>query len=381
MPSILRTLIRLLKTIILKIYTLLVKIPKNKIRKTIKKITCLVDYAYPNTRVRAWKSMMVSDEYILGLASAKNLEEYVGLLEHSAYKKEISRITKLDIPSIENLLLLSFINQSIRTLDIAPKYTRKFFEALTLIHEIELLKMVLNRFDDPEALKTDLDYSTYNPVLSLEMKSFLKAVGDAKTKEEAVKLLSNTRYRFISEMPLEDIRKPGYISSTLDRYYFDNLWKSTHTLIGKDADYAKKLINYEVEMMNLMIILRSKIYGFPHERFLIPSEYGINKKLLKSAGKEMKEIVSELSSTQYAEILEEGIKKYEKEKSLLKLELTLRKNLLNEYKKTFKEGSASIGVLLSFLKLKEYELKNVRAIAVAVENGLSHKDIMELVVL
>jgi vacuolar-type H+-ATPase subunit C/Vma6 len=40
----------------------------------------------------------------------------------------------------------------------------------------------------------------------------------------------------------------------------------------------------------------------------------------------------------------------------------------------------TLGVLLGFIRIKEYELRNLRSIAVAVNNGLDPKDIMELVI-
>jgi V/A-type H+/Na+-transporting ATPase subunit C len=348
-----------------------------------KGITNTVDYAYPNTRVKAWKGSLLSSEDLKGLASAKHLEEFIGMLEQQPqYKKDMSKIAQTDLYSIENLLLTSYINQIKLASDIAPKDTKKFFDALKLLYEIELIKIVLNRFEElPSGKKMELDSSVYSPILGSDIKQFLKSVTEARNREEAVSILKETKYDFLAKMSAEEQRTPGYIASALDNYYYTNLWESTKSLSGKDAKYARTLVGGEIEMLNLLTVLRGNLSNFKSERFLINTGWGLNKKIVALAGKDAQEINSALSDTKYDEIIEEAMKMLEKEKSLFKLETTFVTALLKEYQKIFKAGGANIGVLLGFLKLKEYEIRNIRAIAIAIDAGANQKDIMELVVL
>jgi V/A-type H+-transporting ATPase subunit C len=350
---------------------------------SIKGIKSIVDYAYPNTRVMAWKSFMLSDEDLRGLASSKHLEEFVGMLEQQPqYKKDMSKISHTDLYSIENLLLTTYVNQIRLASDIAPKDTRKFFDALKLLYEIQLIKLVLNKFEGGQTgKKMELDISAYSPILGKDIRQFLKSVTEAKSMEEAISMLSETRYGFLAKMTQEEQKSPGFTASALDNYYYSNLWKSTAGLSGRDAKYARKLIGKEVEMTNLITVLKGALQGFKAERFLIDVDYGINKRIIALAGKDLQEITTALSKTEYNGIIEEGMKSLEKEKSVFRLERTLIKTLRSEYLKVFKGSRANIGVLLGFLKLKEYEIKNVRAIAVAIDNGANQKEIMELVVL
>jgi len=339
-----------------------------------------LNYAYPNARVMALKSFMLKDEDIKGLASAKNLEEYVSLLEHTPYKQDLT-IAGTDTGKIENALLSGLVAVNRLALGIAPRDTHEFFKAYMSVHEVELLQLILNGFDAPADRKAkDADYSAYGPILSGDMKKFVKEAADAKTKKEAVELLKGTNYDFLSNATTEELNMQGYTSSMLDKRFYENLWNEIEGLSSQDAAYAKKLVGSEIDIVNVMILLRSALCRCKAEKFIISGGFRLGAKVGGLAGKDMQEISSAMSSTYYRDIVSEGLKNYEKDKSLLKLELAFKKHILAEYRRAFLGSPFHIGILLGFLKLKEYEVKNLRAMAVAIDNGLSPKDIMELVI-
>ena len=340
-----------------------------------------VDYAYPNTRVSAWKSFMLKDEDMRGLSSAKSLEEYVGLLEHTSYKTEISKITRMDVSSIEDLLSSDYIHMGELARRIAPKKTKTFFDALQLSSEIMLIKRIMNLLDAGiEGKNLGIDYSRYEGVTSSDIKKLTRGMGEVKNKGDAIELLKHTRYDFIQKASPEEMRIPGYVSTMLDRYYLANLWESVDTLSSKDAVIARKLIGMEIDAENIMVLLRAKQGKYKGDRFMIPASYKLGGKLKELYGKDVSEIVSELSGTQYGALLSEGLKSYEKDGSLITFETLFKKYLIKEYKSAFKSSLFTIGVLLGFLKIKEYELRNLQTIAVSLDNGLDPKDIMELVI-
>jgi len=348
---------------------------------SLKNLKSPLDYAYPNARVMALKSFMLKEDDMKGLVAAKNLEEYISLLEHTPYKQGMGKITATEIEGIENALLSSLIAVNRLALGIAPRDTQKFFAAYMAVHEVELLKLIINSFEPREdGKREDTDYSVYDPILSSDAKRFVKEAADAKTKKEAIELLKGTNYDFLCDATAEDLNLQGYTSSMLDKHYYENLWDAIEGVSSQDAEYLKKLVGTEIDITNIMILLRSTLCGCRAERFTISGGFRLASRIGGLSGKDAAEIESFLSSTFYRDAVSEGMKNYEKEKSLLRLELMFKKRILAEYRRVFLGNPFHIGVLLGFLKLKEYEVKNLRAIAVAVENGLNPRDIMELVI-
>ncbi len=342
-------------------------------------LTSPVDYAYPNARVMALKSFMLKDEDLKALSSAKNLEEYSSLLEHTSYKQDVGKLTDMSLQSVETALLSNMASISRLAIGIAPKDTHDFLKAYMMVHEIEVVKLVLNRLDSVSKEK-EPDYSAYLPALGPDVKNFLKEAPTAKTKKEAVDLLKDTDYDFLSKLSNEELATQGYAASMLDKYYYGNLWDSIDSLSSKDALYARKLVGTEIDAVNIMILLRSAACGCKAEKFLVSGGYRLGSRARGLSGKDVQEVSSALSGTAYKDVAAEGLKTYDKEKTLIRLELSLKKQVLAEYKRALNGIPFHIGVLLGFLKMKEYEVKNLRAIAVSVSNGMNQKETMDLVI-
>ncbi|MFZ2454861.1 MAG: V-type ATPase subunit [Candidatus Altiarchaeia archaeon] len=340
-----------------------------------------INYAYPNTRVKAWKSFMLKDEDIRALASSKNLEEYVGLLEHTSYKNEISKISSMEINAIEDLALSNYMRLGETARRVAPKNASPFFDALLLTHEVMLLKRILNKLEEGiEGKNLNIDYSLFSANIGADAKRIIKGLPDTKTKADAMELFRNTKYDFLLRVSSEEMKIPGYAQSLLDMYYLKTLWESIGTLSSKDAAIASKLIGAEIDTINIIVLMRAKQGGYKAEKFLVPASYKLGDKLKELAGKDVSEIVSALSATPYKYALSEAVKSYEKDGSLQSFETGFKKYLMKEYRNAFKNSMFTLGVLLGFIRIKEYELRNLRSIAVAVNNGLDPKDIMELVI-
>jgi V/A-type H+-transporting ATPase subunit C len=329
----------------------------------------------------AWKGCMLKDEDLKALASAKHIEDYIGLLEHTAYKQETGKISRNDINSLEDMLLSNYIRLGETSRRIAPKKTRKFFDAFLAVYEIYLLKRVLNRFEGGfDGKNLGIDYTIYASVISSELKNALKGAADAKNKADVLDLLKKTKYGFLSSLSAEENKIPGYASSLLDKYYLQSLWEAVDTLSARDAACVRGLIGKEIDASNIMVMLRAKQGRYKAEKFLVPVNFQLGGKLKILAGKDVPEIVSGLSSTPYGVMLSEALKAYEKNSSLLSFESAFRRYLFEEYKKTFKGSMFNIGVMFGFLKLKEYELMNLRYIAVSLDNKSDPKDFIEMVI-
>lgn len=345
-------------------------------------LTRPINYAYPNTRVSAWKSFMLKDEDIRALASSKNLEEYVGLLEHTSYKQELSKASSMEINAIEDLVLANYMRLGLTACRIAPKNTSKFFDTILISHEVNLLTRILNKLEEGvEGKNLNVDSNLFSESLGSDVLKIIKGLPETKTKADALELFRNTRYDYILRVSPEEARVPGYAQSLLERYYLKAVWDSVSTLSAKDASIARQLIGAEIDTQNILVLMKSRKGGYKAGKFLVPASYALgDKKLKELEGKDIHEITSALAATPYRDVLSEGLKSYEKDGSLISFENGFKKYLMKQYKKAFKSSLFTIGILLGFIRIKEYELRNLRSIAVAVSNGLDPKDIMELVI-
>jgi V/A-type H+-transporting ATPase subunit C len=325
------------------------------------------DYAYPYPRIMASKGYLLRDEDLRALTAVDQLEEYVAFLERTHYG--VGRTIGLDLGNIESMLLSDLVSAGKMVLDFAPGRTRSFFESLMLKHEIELIKLVLNRFDGATGGEKNIDQSVYYPALSSDIERAMELLNVVKTKTEALDVLKGTRYGFLSGLPAEELT-PEKVAALLDRYYFQELWNSVEGLSAEDAKYARRLVGTEIELINIMALFRSAVHGYDAKKFIIPISYKLGNMVNILTGVDLHGIVSALSDTPYGEAVSDGFKHYEGDKSLLKLEMNFKRYLLRENKKLFLGYPFHIGIMLGFLKLKEYEVNNLISILVGIEYDL-----------
>lgn len=339
-----------------------------------------LEYAYPYPRIMASKSYLLKDEDIRALAAVNHLDGYITFLERTHYREDIGKIGELDIDNIESMFLSNLINISKSIFDFAPKRTKSLFESLMLKHEIELIKLILNRFEEVKREdRSKIDYSIYYPILSSEIKNCLGILDMVKTRMDAIDVLKETKYGFLSTLSAEEINI-GRASDLLDKYYFHELWKTIEGLSTKDAEYARRLIGTEIELTNIMTLFRSMIYGYKAERFIIPINYKLDKIMNLLLKENLDDMVSALSNTPYGEIISDGFRYYEEHNSILGFEMNIKEYLLEEHKKVFRGYPFHLGILLGFLKLKEYEVKNLISILVGIEYNISMEERKSLLI-
>jgi V/A-type H+-transporting ATPase subunit C len=158
--------------------------------------------------------------------------------------------------------------------------------------------------------------------------------------------------------------------------------KKVETLKGRDKEIAKQLIGIEIDAMNIMILLRTIHWrGKIDPDLIIPYFYHLSEKLVNECAKcdSLEDVITKLSKTPYGKILNQSLENYRQKRSLLSFELSLKKYCLEKNENFLRGDPFQIGTLLGYLKLKEVEIENLRAIAVGIENKLPEEEIEKLI--
>lgn len=340
-------------------------------------LTAPSNYAYPNVRVMAMKGFLLKETDIKALISAKDLECYVALLEHTPYRENFSKLERINIDSIENAIFMHLVNTNKKVLNMAPDKAAHFFAECFKKYEIELLKIIINRSD-----RTDVDYSSYYPILGRDVRKVITQILESRNITDIVELLRGTKYGMFIDSSVSGEQRLSLITA-LDRYYFENLWKSIEGLSKIDRKMARMIIGTEIDIINIMTILRAIKGNYDAEKFLIPVGYRL--RLEDITGilglSHIADFVSKLSSTAYASILEKSLTRYEETNSLLSFELNLKNYLLQVGRDLFTGYPFHIGIPLGFIIMKEMEVENLRTIAMGIDSKLSQEEIEDMIVM
>jgi vacuolar-type H+-ATPase subunit C/Vma6 len=323
---------------------------------------------YTNARIRGMKSFLIKESEIRIALELKTAADFAVWLENTPYK---ALLEGKAIADINSALFRDWIRTNGKIARIVPDGMREFLSARASAFEIEALKLLINS-KSGEAGGTG-DVESYLVFLSRKLKSKERELVAADSVEKLVDLLEGTGYGIMLKRWADEGKE---LTSELDRYYYEKMWFLAGKLPGGQSGAARKLMGAEIDIVNIMNILRSKSPGTEKETELIPIFNRLRKAVASESIKapDVKGAVSALSGTPYGRVLDEQMQEHEKTRSLFCFEMGLRRYLLREHRKAM-FVVFSIGVALGFLKLKEFEISNMRSIAYGIDNGLGKDQI------
>lgn len=308
-----------------------------------------------------------------------NLRDFILFLENTPYTVEST--TEASIYGIEEILLRNLLSISEKIMN--------FIRVMGFVHE-DIAYFLGKRFVKYEVIAIEgiinsglENRGIYDFALSRDLRN---SVGKAKDMEEFVTMLEDTRYRNAIMDVMDDYRKTEsalILNLALERAYLSELWLSIEGLPKSDREMARELTGIEIDAVNILTLLRIRD-PYQRRRFIIPYYCNLKERHMARCIKSTKtaDIVTMLFRSPYRDLCKE-IGRSEEKGSLLPVELGLRRYSLNKSKTALSALSGDpfgIGAILAFLKMKEIEFENLRAIAVGIENKLPFEEIRELLV-
>ena len=337
----------------------------------------VLKYAHISARVRGLKTRLLRRDDIYALLGCKNLHEIVRYLETTTYRKEIEEIlvNKLNALVLEHALIKNFL----RTMDIiieeSPKHVRDIIIEFIRKLDINNLKVILRA---KEYGLSPLEIAKY----LLPLKEFNEDICEhllkhSKNIEDIVKMLKGTIYYEVLSLSLTEYRMLGSllpIEVALDKFVYERLWDKSRKLSGLDRKIVEEILGTEIDTINIKTTLRCRLAHMDIEalrRFLLPMGYILRERdFIKALSEEdIESCFRTLAIYPYNRALIIGLDSYNRTKSLLRLEIELErtlveinKNICIKYPHPF-----HIGIILSFINLKWFEVRNLRAIVVGKE--------------
>jgi len=339
-------------------------------------------YAYVNARVRSMEARLLDDHKLNELIEAGSLEEVVGLLEDTDYGRYISTTSK-DPFSIERSLDMHLAHIYKTLAETSPEKSKKILELFEKKYDVRNIKTILR------AKYVGLDSeSTFKMLIPLGTipENKLRELCESKTVEEVVNGLEGTEYGKILSEKLSIYEESGNLiplELALDKYILENLWKVVG-IEGTNEDIFKEFIGRMIDIENLKVILRCKGEKVSSEvilNYLLGVGYELPPWKLKelAEAESMEGVVSSLEGTEYSSIISECLEEYEKSKSIYVFERALDNYLVELGKKLSLRQPFGVGPIIGFITSKEMEVKKLKAIIKGKVEGLSPRDIRELI--
>jgi V/A-type H+-transporting ATPase subunit C len=356
---------------------------------------CAWKYKRIMPKITVAKLNLLEPKKVIDLVGT-NLHHISSMLEKTPYRAEISRISgkELSSNSLEDALLQNFVKTCEELLKSSPKSIRLLLSTLLMKFEVDCVKGLLRakkaELDAEEAMKYVM------PVGKLDEARCRKTLEISENIADVVESFQDMEYGLELEKTFsvyEEEKNFYLLEVALDRHVYSKIWRASGKLSGLDKKIARTILGIEVDSANIKTILRCKAMGISVDqirRYLIPVSEVFGEKELEEAMREadMQSFINSLVkqakralARDYRYIFNEIQDSHVT--SLSTLETILDRGLVETCLRMLKRYTPyfNIGLLLAFLNLKWFEIRNLRAIIRGTEAGIPPERVKKLLIL
>lgn len=341
------------------------------------------------------KLNLMEPKQVTGLVGM-SIQQIYSVLENTPYKAIISEVkeNEFNFLSLEKALTRNFISTYEQIRKLSPKDVSLLLSALLMKFEANCVKALLRAKEAELSVKEAMKY-----IIPLEN------FGDAKCRSilenseninDVIDSLSDTEYGAVLEKVFTVYMKEKVfylLEVAIDRHVYQKIWKATGKFRGLDRKIARTIIGLEIDSINVKTILRCKAIGIkPNqiEQYLIFVSNVLNKKELRDAMRcsDLRSTIDSLVITTknarardhyyvFRDLQDVHVT------SLTTVETVLDRGLVETNLRIMKRYTPffNIGLLLAFLNLKWFEIKNLRAIFRGAEAGIAPDRVKKLLVI
>ncbi|HLG23451.1 MAG TPA: ATP synthase A1 subunit C [Candidatus Nanoarchaeia archaeon] len=349
---------------------------KLKVKENGKKVK-LGFYPYTYVRTAVMRSLLFNtDDYQKMLKMSFN--EIAKFLQDSTYKNEINSLASKY--SGAELLELA-LNQN-----LSSTYSKLLRISSPEMREVVSEYLKRKDFDD---IKTILRGKFTNS----EEERVLKSLNGAGTlsmeflaqllkKESVEDIIKGSKIVKIEELKKEisEFRQSNNLAAlenSLDRIYYSQMLSFSQRL-SKQGQIFKNFLLKEVETANILTIFRLKKANAGAEmikNYLIFSgDKSKDRKIISLASAENIESLSgQFQKTEFRDIIKKGMEEYDKNGSLITLEIGMQKHLLQQSVSLLHLNLLSVDVMLAYMFAKDIEARNLKILIKGKELGLSEE--------
>ncbi len=361
-------------------------------------------YVYCGAKVSAWEARLLPESCLFEFADAPKVSNILAGLDGTVYSTYLADIPQegVDVVVVECALKEHLRDDYCELLKVIPKEEKegiaKFIKRADLYNLKALVAAIHNRVPKEKRLEGMLP----SPTLPRER---LEMLVSAESFEALLEYLRGTEYFDAFSTALERYKERGLpvLLSALDTAYYSSLWEEVAgkeerlSTLGKikglrarlarrtQRKVLKSIVGYEIDAVNIKLILRLKREGLPAEEIegmLILPSHELPEHTLKwmAAAKDIREAIEGIAHTTYGQVLVKALPEAEASGSLTPLEKALDEGWLGVCKRMSVVEFFSLAPALAYIRLKEIEFRNLRAIIRLKADRVEPEKIKEAVV-
>jgi len=339
-------------------------------------ILTIINFTYPNAKLRAIGNPYVKIEEINRLIESTSLNEILSKLRDKDYDLP-KEIESGDLTDIERKLEENQVSSIKKAYKSVPSEVKPFMNKWLMRYDIKMVKRAIkgkSRGVEGEKLAERLI-----PVKEIDEEK-IEDIKSARDKGELISIFSDTRFGKVIQ-GMEDEDDYFKLDIKLDKFLFEELKRAVRKIGSEEKTSIRFFFGNYTDILNLKTIIRGLKEGMDEEilkEALLPSgreleEWKLNN-MIESGS--IEEALVELEGTSYDDLKDVG-----SEDTQFAIEKLLDKKLLKLVSEIYSRKILTIGPLLKYLVAKDMELRNLKIVLRGKVEGLDTDKIKDMLVM
>ena len=334
-------------------------------------------YAAVFAKIGAEKSKALSEAKIKSLVESKNLASFVSQLRDTSYQAQIAKLPPpLTSRKLERAFNENLVEAYVKMIKNSPKRAADFLSIYVLRFEVENIKTLIKAINGEMGVEEKLARIYFSVEDFLGKRAMLEEAAKATTLRQMQNSIKDSLYTSALSRGMQSYEENGSTSTFdifLDKVFYDALHDAYEQVPRSQRNHVRFYAATENDSFTILTSLRAKTLNYdaswlrnvvPPKNFKLTSET-VDALVMAADFETALKIATE---TFYGKLF---TKAPSAEETLAAAEKAFKRWMFKHAKAATVGEIFNVGAPLSFMILKEAEVRNLIAASAGVEDGVS----------
>ncbi|TFG31909.1 hypothetical protein EU527_11320 [Candidatus Thorarchaeota archaeon] len=343
------------------------------------------EYGFVNARIRGMKSRFLSIGTYESLLQVGNYQDFIKILSGTYYGSVITKHSSTAVPRPDELALIlsqDFADVSSNLSRSLTGKVREFTDTYLEMFLAESIKSIIRGLH--VGLEKD-DILRFSVPSSPSEASLFQTLVNADSVHTMIDLIPqwDLKVSLLTRLPsYEEYDSTAPLEVAVEEWYLRKVEEVLKKFKKSEQNRIYDILESRVVLRNVLTGLRAMLLGLDSRatelsliRFSRARE--ITEAILSAST--WRDILAKLDSTRFAQFGGRMTRLYEESNDLGDIELAIEDFIAQRIKLQLTAYPFHLGTIIGFFSLKQYEIRNLRSIAVGIERGESAETIRRMI--
>jgi len=331
------------------------------------------------------KSRFISVGVYESLLQAGSYEDFIKMLSGTYYGSVISKHASTSVPRPDELAIIlsqDFADVSLNLSRSLSGKVRTFTDTFLQMFYAESVKSIIRGLhvdlDEDEILRFSVPTSPSETAL-------LQTLIGASSVNKMIDLIPqwDLKVSLLTRLPTyQEYDSTAPLEVAVEEWYLRNVTDALKKFSKIESDRVYSIIEPRVVLRNILTGLRATLLGLDTRAMELSLVRFPRTQMLTDAiasANTWREVLTKLDSTKYSDFGGRMARLYEETNDLGDVELAIEDFIAQRIKLQMTAFPFHLGTIIGFFSLKQYEVRNLRSIAVGIERGESAETIRRMI--